>query len=60
MEQKQLDSGWIRLSVVGTNAWAQIPPGFCDAGIPDKFIFDPEWNRERVNVAWRCERRNND
>lgn len=54
MEVQLLDSGWSRLSVKGTNAWAQVPPGFCGCMIPDEYIFDPEWNRERINAAWRC------
>ncbi len=53
MNMKRLDSGWLRLSVCGTNAWAQVPPGFSGTTIPDEFIFDPEWNRDRINAAWR-------
>jgi len=44
---KCLPSGWtlIRFS---KECFAQVPPGW-KAGIPDEFIFNPEWNRDRIN-----------
>ena len=51
-----MESGWIRLSIPGTGrngGWAQVPPSFAADTIPDEYIFDSEWNRERVNIAWQ-------
>jgi len=61
MKQKLLDSGWILLWISGTSrygGWAQIPPGFIGEKIPDEYIFEPEWNRDRVNTEWLIELHN--
>lgn len=48
---QQLESGYMRIEV--DRAWCQIPRGFCGTEIPDEFIFQPEWNRNRINSAWK-------
>ena len=56
MEQKLLESGWTLVRIEGTSfngGWAQIPPGFNGDVIPDDYIFHPDWNRDRVNAAWK-------
>ena len=63
VEQKLLESGWTRLRILDTNrygGWAQIPPGFNADTIPDDYIFDPEWNRDRVNAAYKNWRTSNE
>ena len=52
MSERRLESGYlyIRLSSM---CFAQLPPGFCGDTVPDEFIFQPEWNRERINAYWR-------
>lgn len=51
---KRLDSGWTHIRF-NRACFAQIPPSFCEATIPDKFIFHPESNRQMVNEWWSNE-----
>lgn len=48
----RLSSGYtlIRLN---SQCWAQIPEGFVGDAVPDEYIFQPEWNREALNKAWK-------
>jgi len=48
---KVLSTGYLHISFPG--GFAQLPQGFCAETIPDEYIFDPDWNRERVNSWWR-------
>ena len=32
--------------------WAQYPEWFKGETLPDEYIFNPAWNRERVNAWW--------
>ena len=48
---QKLDSGFIRISV-SRECWAQIPPNMTGDTISDDYIFNPEWNRERINKIW--------
>ena len=44
---KQLDSGYT-LIWYSLECFAQIPPDW-KGKIPDEFIFNSEWNRDRIN-----------
>ncbi len=46
---KTLPSGWILIRF-SPQCWAQIPTGWV-GHIPDEYIFDPEWNRDRINES---------
>ena len=50
--ERVLPTGYlfIRLS---RNCFAQIPPGFAGETIPDEYIFQPEWTREKINYYWK-------
>ena len=48
---KILPSGWLHIRLSG-ECWAQVPPGWADH-IPDEYIFNPAWTRNRVNEWWR-------
>jgi hypothetical protein len=50
MREKILSTGWLYVSFPG--GFAQIPPGFGGQSVPDEYIFQPDWNRERVNAWW--------
>lgn len=52
LDLKRLSSGWLRVGFPG--GFAQVPPGFSDVEIPDRYIFQPSWNARRVNEAWRA------
>ena len=49
-----LSSGYRHIQFRG--GFVQLPPGFVGDYIQDKFIFQPAWNRERVNRWWRAQR----
>lgn len=49
---KRLASGWLHVWWT-PQAWAQLPPGFCAAVIPDEYVFNPGWCRDRVNRWWQ-------
>jgi len=49
---RKLNSGWFHIKM-NNECWAQIPPGFIAPIIPDEYIFHPEWNRDRINTAWK-------
>lgn len=56
MIQKLLSSGWVKLTIANTSrfgGWAQIPFDYAEETIQDKYIFQPEWNRQRINEAWK-------
>jgi len=48
----RLSSGYTLIRV-NSQCWAQIPEGFSGETIPDEYIFQPGWNREAINKAWR-------
>ena len=51
MKETLLSTGWLHVACPG--GFAQLPPGFRGESVPDEYIFQPAWNRERVN-AWWC------
>jgi len=48
---KHLDSGYA-LIWYSKECFAQIPMGW-EGKIPDEYIFNPAWNRERINEGRR-------
>ena len=46
-----LASGWTHIRWTA-QTWAQLPPGFHGDRIPDEYIFNPGWCRDRVNRWW--------
>ncbi len=44
---KKLSSGWT-LIWYSQECFAQIPSGYIGE-IPDEYIFNPEWNKEKIN-----------
>ena len=51
----ELSSGWILIKF-SQECFAQIPKGWIGE-IPDEYIFNPEWNRDRIN-KWAIDCRN--
>ena len=49
-EVKKLSSGWLHIRV-SSECWAQIPWSHTGP-IPDEYIFQPSWNRDRINQFW--------
>ena len=49
---KKLESGYTHIRW-NANCWAQIPPQFCESVIPDEYIFNPNWTRDKINRWWR-------
>lgn len=56
---KLLESGYVHVRW-SSECWAQFPPWFTGDTLPDEYIFNPEWNRERVNAWWRSKEAQND
>ena len=49
---KTLPSSWRRIQLSET-CWAQLPPSWIGEIIPDEFIFNPAWNRDKINLWWK-------
>lgn len=54
---KYLPSGWILIKF-SNECFAQVPDGLKGI-IADEYIFNPEWNRERIN-NWRIKEEGKD
>ncbi len=49
---KKLMSGFTHIKW-NTNCWAQIPSDFHREIIPDRYIFNPNWTRGKINKWWQ-------